>query len=273
MNQQEAISPKAILSWYLDSGVDETIGEESQNRFAKKPAAPTKVEASAQPEKGASTHVPGSSVPSVNGDAAVQSAYLLAKEAGTIGELRVALETFDGCPLKKTATNLVFGDGSSEARVVFIGEGPGAEEDRQGLPFVGPSGKLLDQMLASISIERSGVYIANTVFWRPPGNRSPTTQEIATCMPFVERLIEIIDPEILVAVGGPAATSLLGETQGVGRLRGKWFSYSTARLPAPIQATALFHPAYLLRTPARKREAWRDMLAIKKKLEISSTGS
>jgi uracil-DNA glycosylase len=272
VNQKEAISPKAILSWYLDSGVDETIGEEPQNRFGEKPTAPSKIEATAPPEKEGSTHVPGAGVPSVNGDAAVQSAYTLAKEANTVDELRTALETFDGCPLKKTATNLVFGDGSPEARVVLIGEGPGAEEDRQGVPFVGPSGKLLDQMLASISIERSDVYIANTVFWRPPGNRSPTTQEIATCMPFVERLIEIIDPEVLVAVGGPAAVSLLGETQGVGRLRGKWFSYSTARLSAPIHSTALFHPAYLLRTPARKREAWRDMLAIKKRLGSSSSG-
>jgi uracil-DNA glycosylase family 4 len=273
VNQLEIISLKAILSWYLESGLDETICEEPQNRFFQKPIMSSKIEAALQPEKRTPLHVPGSGVPSVNGDAAVQRAYSLAKEAKTIDELRGALETFDGCPLKKTATNLVFGDGSAEARVVFIGEGPGAEEDMQGLPFIGPSGKLLDQMLASVSIERSKTYIANTVFWRPPGNRSPTTQEIATCMPFVERLIEIIDPEILVAVGGPAATSLLGETQGVGRLRGKWFSYTTARLPAPIQATALFHPAYLLRTPARKREAWRDMLAIKNKLENSFTRS
>jgi uracil-DNA glycosylase len=264
VNQQESLSLEAVLTWHLEAGVDETVGEDAQNRFAEKPPAPVvpEVETSQIPGAKQST----SSVPSVNGDAAVQSAYTLAAAANTVAELRDALESFDGCPLKKTATNLVFGDGSDAARVVFIGEGPGAEEDRQGIPFVGPSGKLLDRMLASINVQRSDVYISNTVFWRPPGNRSPTTQEIAACMPFVERLIEIIDPDILVTVGGPAAVSLLGETQGVGRLRGKWFSYSTARLPAPIQATALFHPAYLLRTPARKREAWRDMLAIKAKL-------
>lgn len=267
MNQQEAISLEAILSWYLVCGVDEVIGEEPQNWFTKKPPSPSEVTGLLHVEKSKTSYVLGSTVPSVNGDAAVQSAYTLSKAANTVAELRALLQKFDGCPLKKTATSLVFGDGNPKARVLFIGDGPGAEEDRQGVPFFGPSGKLLDQMLASISIERSDIYISNTVFWRPPGNRSPTTQEIATCMPFVERLIEIINPKILVAVGGLAVTSLLGETQGVGRLRGKWFSYSTARLPAPIQATALFHPAYLLRTPARKRETWRDMLAIKRKLE------
>lgn len=264
MTQQEILSSEAVLAWHLDAGVDETIGEEAKNRFAEKPPVPI-VPVVGTPESSDGRRS-ASSVPSVNGDAAVQNAYTLASAANTVDELRTALESFDGCPLKKTATNLVFGDGSDAACIVFVGEGPGAEEDRQGVPFVGPSGKLLDRMLASIGLQRSEVYISNTVFWRPPGNRSPTTQEIAACMPFVERLIEIIGPEILVTVGGPAATSLLGETQGVGRLRGKWFSYSTARLAAPIQATALFHPAYLLRTPARKREAWRDMLAIKSKL-------
>ena len=272
MDQQEPLSPEAVLTWHLEAGVDETIGEDVQNRFAEKPPVPVAPEVGkSEPSPETSPETPdarqsASRVPSVNGDAAVKNAYTLAVAANTVAELREALESFDGCPLKKTATNLVFGDGSDTARIVFVGEGPGAEEDRQGIPFVGPSGKLLDRMLSSINVQRSDVYISNTVFWRPPGNRSPTTQEIAACMPFVERLIEIIDPDILVTVGGPAATSLLGETQGVGRLRGKWFSYSTARLPAPIQATALFHPAYLLRTPARKREAWRDMLAIKAKL-------
>jgi uracil-DNA glycosylase len=265
VTQQETLSHEAILTWHLEAGVDETIGEDVQNRFAEKPPVPVAPEVGVSETPDAKQSI--SSVPSVNGDAAVKNAYTLAAAANTVAELREALESFDGCPLKKTATNLVFGDGSDTARIVFVGEGPGAEEDRQGIPFVGPSGKLLDRMLASINLQRSDVYISNTVFWRPPGNRSPTTQEIAACMPFVERLIEIIDPDILVTVGGPAATSLLGETQGVGRLRGKWFSYSTARLSAPIQATALFHPAYLLRTPARKREAWRDMLAIKAKLD------
>ena len=182
-------------------------------------------------------------------------------------ELRLALEAFDGCALKKTATNLVFTDGNPEARILFIGEGPGAEADRHGLPFVGPSGKLLDAMMASVGLDRTDVLISNIVFWRPPGNRTPTPQETAVCMPFVERLIELVDPKILVALGGPAAKSLLAQTEGVGRLRGKWFSYSTPGLARPIEATALYHPAYLLRSPGQKRVTWMDWLDIKRKLE------
>ncbi|HJN24130.1 MAG TPA: uracil-DNA glycosylase, partial [Rhodospirillales bacterium] len=174
---------------------------------------------------------------------------------------------YDGCALKKTATNLVFGDGNPKAKIVLIGEGPGAEEDRQGLPFVGPSGQLLDKMLTSIGLDREQVFISNTVFWRPPGNRTPTTAETALCMPFIERLMELIDPEILITLGGPAAKVMLAETAGVGRLRGKWYTYSTPKLPRPVQATALFHPAYLLRSPAHKREAWRDLLMIRDKLD------
>ena len=162
--------------------------------------------------------------------------------------------------------NLVFYDGNPEARIVLIGEAPGADEDRQGLPFVGVSGQLLDRMLASIGLDRTQVLIANTVFWRPPGNRSPTTSETAACLPFVERLIELVGPDIVVTLGGAAAKSLLAQTQGVTRLRGRWFEYETPRLSRPIAATVLFHPAYLLRSPAQKRLAWRDLLAIRKRL-------
>ena len=149
---------------------------------------------------------------------------------------------------------------------MFVGEAPGAQEDRQGEPFVGPSGTLLNKMLASIGIERTDVLVSNTVFWRPPGNRTPTLQETAVCMPFMERLIELADPDVLVTLGGPAAKALLGETQGVGRLRGRWFTYETARMSHPIDATAMFHPAYLLRTPSQKRVAWQDLLSIQDKL-------
>ena len=151
--------------------------------------------------------------------------------------------------------------------MLFIGVGPGAEEDRQGLPFVGPSGKLLDKMLASIGIKREEILISNTVFWRPPGNRTPAPQEAATCMPFVERLIELANPHVLVLLGGPAAKSLLGEAQGIGRLRGRWFSFKTPRMSHPIAAMPMFHPAYLLRTPIQKRAAWNDLRLIRKKLD------
>ena len=207
--------------------------------------------------------------PPPSSDAAVKTAVDLAAGAQTLDDLRAALEQFDGCALKKTATNLVFVDGNPDAEVLFIGEGPGAEEDRQGLPFVGPSGRLLDKMLASIGLERSDVLISNTVFWRPPGNRTPTPQETATCMPFVERLIELTDPRVLVPLGGPAAKSLLGQTQGIGRLRGNWFSFETPRMSHPVPATPMFHPAYLLRTPMQKRAAWNDLRLIRRKLRKS----
>ena len=148
----------------------------------------------------------------------MHTAAELAAGAHTLDELRGALESFDGCALKSTATNLVFADGNPRARIVLIGEAPGAEEDRKGLPFVGPSGRLLDRMLASIDLDRGKVLISNIIYWRPPGNRNPATSEVAMCMPFVERLLELVDPEILIALGGPSAGALLGEKAGIGKL-------------------------------------------------------
>jgi len=259
------MTPKELLRWYVEAGVDETIADQPVNRFKKAEEKPLKVKAKGLPAALAPSQPPADAAPPSNGE--VTAAVHIAQAAQSVDALRQALETFDGCALKKTATNLVFTDGNVQAPILFIGEGPGAEEDRQGLPFVGPSGKLLDKMLASIGLDRSGVLISNTVFWRPPGNRTPTPQETAICMPFVERLIELVDPKVLVALGGPAAKSLLAQTQGVGRLRGKWFTYSTPKLSHPIDATALFHPAYLLRSPGQKRDTWRDLLEIKRRLQ------
>jgi uracil-DNA glycosylase len=270
---------RAILEWHQLVGVDETIAGEPIDRFAlaeaapiARPQAPPSSPGRPSPAPALSTqHLPSApqSLPPSN-DESVKSAVELAAASNSLEELRAALETFDGCGLKKTATNLVFVDGNPDARVLFIGEGPGAEEDRQGVPFVGPSGQLLDKMLSSIGLRRGDVLISNTVFWRPPGNRTPTPQETATCMPFVERLIELVDPDVLVPLGGPAAKSLLGETQGIGRLRGRWFSFETPRMSHPVPATPMFHPAYLLRTPIQKRAAWNDLRLIGKKLAETS---
>ncbi len=202
-------------------------------------------------------------------ESAVHTATELAAGASTLEQLRDALVAFDGCALKSTATKLVFMDGNPRARIVLIGEAPGAEEDRKGLPFVGPSGRLLDRMLASIDLDRGKVLISNIIYWRPPGNRNPSTSEVAMCMPFVERLLELVDPDIVVALGGPAAAALLGQKTGIGKLRGRWFTYQTPGLARPIPARALFHPAYLLRSPAQKRLAWRDLLAIREKIQSS----
>ena len=273
---------EALLRWYLDAGVDEAIGEAPVNRYdsyesiADLPAPAPPREASGgspQPLRGeplpleaASPRPAARAAPAAGGMAAVEDAVARAARANTLDDVRAALASFDGCPLSRTATNLVFGDGNPQARLVLIGEAPGAEEDRRGLPFVGPSGRLLDKMLASIALDRSNVFITNTIFWRPPGNRSPTSSEVAACMPFVERIVELIDPRLLVALGGPAAVAMLGVAESVSRLRGRWFSYQTPRMPRPIAATALFHPAYLLRSPAQKRLAWRDLLAIKSRI-------
>jgi DNA polymerase len=264
----ENLSTAGLLRWYLDAGVDETICDVPQNRFN---------EVALKKEPVLQKSLANTAPPRVQQGPAVtetlsHGACEFAGAASSIEALNNALHNYSGCALKKTATNLVFGDGNPKAKIVLIGEGPGPEEDRQGLPFVGPGGQLLDKMLASIGLDRTQVFLSNIVFWRPPGNRTPTAQETSLCMPFVERLMELIDPEVLITLGGLAAKSMLAETAGVGRLRGKWYTYSTPKLSRPIQATALFHPSYLLSSPAHKREAWQDLLMIRDKLESLGLG-
>jgi DNA polymerase len=270
---RETLSPAEALRWQLDAGVDETVAATPANRFAVSPGEPPPPPPPPPvPDRAPSfTLPPPPAAPAVSPamEDAVGRAVALAAGAATVEDLRAALLAFDGCPLKRTATNLVFTDGNPQGAVLFVGEAPGAEEDRQGLPFVGPSGRLLDRMLASIGLDRTRVCISNTVFWRPPGNRTPTTVEMAVCMPFLERLIDLMDPRVLVTLGGPAAKSVLGESAGVSKLRGRWFAYASPRLARPIPATAMFHPAYLLRTPAQKRDAWRDLLMLRRKLDES----
>jgi DNA polymerase len=194
-----------------------------------------------------------------------------AKQAATLDELREALTRFEGCALRATATQLVFAAGRPGARVMFVGEAPGADEDREGYPFVGRSGKLLDRMMAAVGLDRETTYIANIVPWRPPGNRTPTPQESAICLPFIRRQIELADPDILVCLGGPSAQTLLGISDGITRARGRWFEFDTGR--RTIKALATFHPAYLLRSPAAKRLAYRDFLALKKALAAGQAPS
>jgi DNA polymerase len=199
----------------------------------------------------------------------VTSAREAAKTAATLDELRETLLRFDGCALKTTAKQLVFADGNPRSKVMLVGEAPGAEEDREGLPFVGRSGKLLDQMLRAIGLDRTSVYIANIVPWRPPGNRTPTPQESAICLPFIKRQIELADPDILVCLGKPSMQTLLGIKEGIRSVRGRWYDFDTGT--RTIKALVTFHPAYLLRSPLEKRHAWRDMLALRKALTPSSS--
>ena len=198
-------------------------------------------------------------------DEAASDARARAREARTLDELQKILADFDACPLRFTAKNLVFADGNPEARVMFLGEAPGADEDRIGKPFMGRSGQLLDKMMAAIGLDRTGAYIANIVPWRPPGNRNPTPQEVAVCRPFVERQIELVDPDLIVCLGAPATQTLTGTKDGILKARGRFFPYA---LPdREIRILATLHPAFLLRQPVQKRLAWRDFRAIRGALD------
>ena len=259
------------LDLQLGFGVDEAIGDTPLDRYALSAADTAKSAATPdtkQPAQGKEhrtvTQQPARRAPG-SGDAALEGSRA-ADAAQTLEELRTTLAAFEGCTLKRTATNLVFADGNPDASVMIIGEAPGADEDRLGLPFVGVSGKLLDRMLSFIGLDRTSAYITNVLPWRPPGNRKPTQAEVAVCLPFIKRHVELANPKILVLAGGAAASTLLDTSEGISRIRGRWHDYSSPGLRHPIAALPTYHPAYLLRTPGQKRFAWRDLLALKLKL-------
>jgi uracil-DNA glycosylase len=207
-------------------------------------------------------------VAALSQDSAVASAREQAASAATLDELREKWGAFDGCALKNAATQLVFADGAPDARLMIVGEGPGAEEDRIGKPFVGKAGQLLDKMLAAIGLDRTKVYIANVVPWRPPGNRTPTPQELALCLPFIRRQIELVSPDFLVLLGASSAQTLLNEKEGIMRLRGHWHDYDCG--DRKIKALPMLHPAYLLRAPLKKAQAWRDLRSLRHALDAGA---
>jgi DNA polymerase len=257
---------RELFDFYREAGVDALVGEQPVNRFAGAgaPTAPP-VRAPQQALLLPDYETKGRAAPAPPApDQAALSAREAAKSAETLEELRAILERFDGCALKATATQLVFADGNPNARVMFVGEAPGRDEDIEGLPFVGRSGKLLDLMLAAIGLDRTSVYIANIVPWRPPGNRTPTPQESQVCLPFILRQIELVDPDFLVCLGKPSMQTLLRSNEPISKARGRWFAFDTGK--REIRAMPTFHPAFLLRSPLQKRFAWRDFLAIKKVL-------
>ena len=195
---------------------------------------------------------------------AVADARALADVATDLAQLEAAVRSFTGCALKKTATTTVFAQGVPASRLMFIGEAPGAEEDRAGVPFCGPSGQLLDTMLGFIGLNRAdNFYITNALFWRPPGNRQPTKDELAICHPFVEKHIALVNPKLLVLVGGTATSSVLGDARGITRLRGHVFRYTNDYMTNDVPVHVLYHPSYLLRQPLAKKQAWADMLKLK----------
>jgi len=270
-----------LLAFYLEAGVDCALSEEPNNRLsdaamaANLKAIPPPFEVTAaRPTRSAPGPSPTAlaepaSVLLPAPDTAIASARDQARTAASLDVLRSLLEKFDGCALKSTATRLVFADGNPKARIMFVGEAPGREEDIEGLPFVGRSGKLLDRMIAAIGLDRSQVYIANVIPWRPPGNRTPTPQETQICLPFIQRQIELVDPDILVTLGNPSTQTLLSTREGIMKTRGRWFDYDTGT--RVIRAIATFHPAYLLRSPSYKRLSWQDLRAIAKTLRQASS--
>jgi DNA polymerase len=264
---------KQLLAFYLEAGVDCALTDEPVNRLAEPDMAPAAAPREAAPAQ-TMREIPAAAPPIprsetvVAPEAAVASAREAARTAPTLEALRALLENFDGCALKHTATRLVFADGNPQARVMFVGEAPGRDEDIEGLPFVGRSGKLLDRMIAAIGLDRSKAYIANVIPWRPPGNRTPTPQETQICLPFIQRQIELVNPDVLVTLGNPSTQTLLQTREGIMKTRGRWFDYDTGT--RTIRAIATFHPAYLLRSPSYKRMSWQDLRAIAKALEEKS---
>ncbi|GJE49500.1 hypothetical protein GOFOIKOB_2537 [Methylobacterium tardum] len=277
----------AYLDFHVEAGADAALDEQPHDRFgeADTPAptlrAPRRTAPrAAEPPAGAVANTlvppPGSPPPaaaprtfgraaSAQPDEAASDARARARQARTLDELERILADFDACPLRFTAKNLVFADGNPEARVMFLGEAPGADEDRIGKPFMGRSGQLLDKMMKAIGLDRSSAYIGNIVPWRPPGNRNPTPQEVAVCRPFVERQIELVDPDIIVCLGAPATQTLTGTKDGILRTRGRLFPYKLPSREAKVLAT--LHPAFLLRQPVQKRLAWRDFRALRALLD------
>ena len=280
----------ALLAWYAEAGVDIALDGAPLDRFSGdgppgaaaflRQAQPQPVSAPAPPvARAESRSLPDRPLPRVtpqpmapalasSSDRAESDARALAEAAPTIEALEQAVRDFNGCALKATAKNTCFADGNPKARLMFIGEAPGRDEDLQGKPFVGRAGQLLDKMIAAIGMKREDVYITNTVYWRPPGNRTPTPAETAACRPFTERQIELVAPDVLVFLGGAAAKTMLETSEGIMRLRGKWRVYRAAG--RDIDAMATLHPAYLLRQPAQKRQAWQDFLKIKLALHKKS---
>ena len=291
----------ALLRWYVDMGIDCVVAETPIDRFVESARSaalraagaaetdPPDAEAPApqpalakrapqeafkknaapapRPDRPAASANAAAPAAALSQETIVASARELAEGAQNLDELRERLRAFDGCALKNAATQLVFADGAPDARIMLIGEGPGADEDRIGKPFVGRAGQLLDKMLAAIGLNRSSVYIANVVPWRPPGNRAPTPQELALCLPFIRRQIELVAPDFLVLLGASSAQALLGEKEGIMRLRGTWRDYRCG--DRIIKALPMLHPAYLLRAPLAKKQTWRDLRSLRAALDAT----
>lgn len=258
MNKQ--INIQETLDWYLWAGVEETCANsfcllETQHPIAATPPATPTLQASAPLTRPAVAPSPFTAI--------YKNARDICAQAKDLQELKSILQNFDGCNLKNTAVHTVLGDGAPNAQIMLIGEAPGADEDRIGKPFVGRCGKLLDKMFSAMQIKREDCYITNVLPWRPPGNRTPTDEEIAVCLPFLKRQIELIEPDFLLLLGGIALKSVMDVSDSISRTRGKWLEY-TINETKNAQVLATYHPSYLLRSSAQKSKVWIDLLRLKK---------
>ncbi|WP_299806974.1 uracil-DNA glycosylase [Tardiphaga sp.] len=276
MTPDPAPSIAQLLAFYLEAGVDCALMDEPVDRLADMDVAPARAASQESAQESSDDAPKRPSLASMQAGAqarpvlpakievapevVIAAACEAARGAPTLEALRGVMEAFEGCALKSTATQLVFADGNPQARIMFVGEAPGRDEDIEGLPFIGRAGKLLDKMMAAIGLDRSNAYIANVIAWRPPGNRTPTPQETLICLPFIQRHIELVNPDILVTLGNPSTQTLLQTKDGIMKSRGRWVDYDTGT--RTIRAIASFHPAYLLRSPGYKRMAWVDLRAI-----------
>jgi DNA polymerase len=253
----------AALDWYRAAGVDLAVGDEPVDRFATSAIVPPR-----RVLPGTPAPAPVPAAPLVTDPAETRA---IAAAASTLDELRAAMDAYDGCSLKHRATQLCFADGNPEAEIMLVGEGPGEQEDLQGKPFVGRAGQLLDRMLGAIGLDRTKVYIANMVPWRPPGNRNPTPEELALCAPFLHRQVELVAPKLLVTLGNVPTQTLFATNQGITRMRGTWKTLTIGGWTGPVLPT--LHPAFLLRTPSAKAQAWKDMLSLKQAIVKQSIGT
>ena len=297
---------RELLEFYTASGVDCALEDTPQDRFAETalalvarntPVAPQSISKPLQTplpvtgnqpvseaQSGQSVEAAAASrgfdeaparpvqrVEKVPVEEIVAAAKALAENANSLEELQIALSSFDGCNLKRLAKNTVFADGNPKAKIMVVGEAPGRDDEYYGLPFSGPAGQFLNQMLGSIGLDRTSVYFAHIVPWRPPGELRPTANVTKMCRPFIERQIELVDPDILVLVGEAAAKNLTGQSENIVQLRGRWTTYKCN--DRDMLVMPIFHPDYLLRAPAQKRLAWQDLLTIKRKLDEVSNVS
>jgi uracil-DNA glycosylase family 4 len=267
----------AALIWQLSMGADAALDETPSALASASPVLPGPQPSPAQIDR--TLAPPHSAVPKISATATAQplppvAATLPAMTTAelakleTLDALREAMAQIDGLSIRQTAMNMVFGEGPRHAPLMLIGEAPGEEEDRTGHPFIGRAGQLLDKMISILGFTRDQVYITNVLPWRPPGNRTPKVEEVATCLPYLMRHIELVKPQHLLLLGGPSAKALLGKEESVTRLRGLWWTYHSPGLAESIPTLVTYHPAYLLRTPSQKRESWRDLRLLKKKIDL-----